>query len=371
MNMNQKGFSSTLVIILALVIIGGVAGYFAFFQKPESAPITTTPPVSDNNGLADNSTLPAQSQLEPRELTEISVAKRLIMGSHPKFSYDGTKILFRRIKTGDDGLWVVNVDGSGFRKLTSEMPMGEGTYDFEWSYDDGYVFYITSPLGGTNTLKVIDFSTNDVRTLFTAPLNSNIRPRWLGQHQIAFILEDGLLQPPPAIVKLVDVRGESVEPIQNVELYYWRDKEGSLDSSVIASVNTTGEIKDLTPPGALSVPSVGPKAKKIAYRNLQGIVVMDGDGNNARLILSDPGGGGVPLFSPDGKKLIYHKSKDDGHKITESDIYIINIDGSGEKRLTNSGEKLATEPSWLADGKRIVFFYRGAADKQIGILELE
>lgn len=387
--MNQKGFANIILIVVAVLVIGGI-GYFALVKKSEPVVIeqsTPTPQIDTNTPIPTGPEPQKKTEEGVQEggavkgrLSEISVAKRLIMGSHPKFSYDGTKILFRREGSGDDGLWVVNVDGSGFRKLTSEIPIGEGTYDFGWSYDDGYVFYITVPLGGTdrlNTLKVIDLSTNDVRTLFTAPPNFLIRPaRWLGQYQIAFVLEDrsggGFFPPPPsAIVKLVDVRGESVEPIQNVELYYWRDKEGVLTSSVIALVNTTGEIKDLTPPGAISVPSVGPKAEKIAYRNLQGIVVMDGDGNNARLILSEPGRGGVSLFSPDGKKLLYGKTKDDGHYITESDIYMINLDGSGEKRLTNSGEKLATEPSWSANGKKIVFFYSGAADKQIAILEVE
>lgn len=39
--MNQKGLSNTLVIILALVIIAGVAGYFIFSQKQETTPATT------------------------------------------------------------------------------------------------------------------------------------------------------------------------------------------------------------------------------------------------------------------------------------------------------------------------------------------
>jgi len=44
--MNKKGFSNVLVIILALAIIAGIAGYFVFFQKQEIAPGTTSTPVS-------------------------------------------------------------------------------------------------------------------------------------------------------------------------------------------------------------------------------------------------------------------------------------------------------------------------------------
>lgn len=44
--MNQKGFSSILVVILALVIIGGIAGYFVFFLKQEPAPSPTPTPAT-------------------------------------------------------------------------------------------------------------------------------------------------------------------------------------------------------------------------------------------------------------------------------------------------------------------------------------
>lgn len=40
--MNQKGSSNTLVIILALIIIVGIAGYFVFYQKQETVPTINT-----------------------------------------------------------------------------------------------------------------------------------------------------------------------------------------------------------------------------------------------------------------------------------------------------------------------------------------
>ena len=41
--MNQKGFSNILVIVL--VVIAGVVGYFMFFQKQEITPVTTNTPT--------------------------------------------------------------------------------------------------------------------------------------------------------------------------------------------------------------------------------------------------------------------------------------------------------------------------------------
>ena len=47
--MNQKGFSNILVIILVIVIIGGIAGYFLFSQKQGAVPITTNTPTPNTS----------------------------------------------------------------------------------------------------------------------------------------------------------------------------------------------------------------------------------------------------------------------------------------------------------------------------------
>jgi len=359
--MIQAGFTKTIIILIVIVVVG-VIGYFVLTSKQPISP---------------------RGEVSKEKMTEISVSPKPISGSHPKLSHDGTKIAYRRNRTGDDGLWVVNTDGSSLRKLTSETPSGEGTFDFGWSLDDEHIFYVRGgidlpgqePLSAE--LKIISVSTGSIKTLFTAPdVGKGFRVRhstWLSQDEIAFILHDDF-GVPNVSVKLVDVMsGQIVESIKEIRLYFWLTK-GSPESSVIASVSTSGVVKELTPSGALSVPSVAPHATKIAYINQQGIVVMDNDGSNAKVILPhidyEPTVD-MALFSPDGKKLVYSKSKDDGHYITESDIYMINVDGSNEQRLTTSGEKFATEPSWSADGKKIVFFYLGDAENQIAILEID
>lgn len=45
--MNQKGFSNTLVIILAVIIVAGIAGYFVFSQNTQpTAPVSEAPSLS-------------------------------------------------------------------------------------------------------------------------------------------------------------------------------------------------------------------------------------------------------------------------------------------------------------------------------------
>src|SRR5688500_1723756 len=56
-----------------------------------------------------------------------------------------------------------------------------------------------------------------------------------------------------------------------------------------------------------------------------------------------------PSWSPDGRQLVYESDRHD-----RGALYIINTDGTGERRLTFTGAD-DTHPSWSPDGSRIVF----------------
>lgn len=70
--------------------------------------------------------------------------------------------------------------------------------------------------------------------------------------------------------------------------------------------------------------------------------------SDAAAVVTDDGG--LPTWSPDGKKLVYQKEAD-GQK----QLFIINVDGSGKKQLTQ-GPALHVDANWSSDGNFI--FYR-------------
>ncbi len=59
---------------------------------------------------------------------------------------------------------------------------------------------------------------------------------------------------------------------------------------------------------------------------------------------------GSPKISPDGNYVVFHSDRRDSNW----EVYIVNIDGSGLKRLTNF-EGRDVNPGWSPDGKRIVY----------------
>jgi len=56
-------------------------------------------------------------------------------------------------------------------------------------------------------------------------------------------------------------------------------------------------------------------------------------------------------WSPDGKRILFRS------RVGDVDIYVINSDGTGLKRLTNDPVE-ETTPSWSPDGRRIAFCRR-------------
>jgi Tol biopolymer transport system component len=77
---------------------------------------------------------------------------------------------------------------------------------------------------------------------------------------------------------------------------------------------------------------------RIAYGSERKIVVANRDGTEARPIAA----GFQPAWSPDGQRIAFHKLNFDG-------LWLLNRDGSGERRLTKTRDR---DAAWAPDGKR-------------------
>lgn len=96
-------------------------------------------------------------------------------------------------------------------------------------------------------------------------------------------------------------------------------------------------------------PSVSPDGTKLLFTAAgKGTFVSDLNGN----IISNLGYANAPKFSPDGKYVVYMNDKDDGHRLTASDIYVIKADGTGRTQITSGGQ-MEIYPAWLGTNKII------------------
>ena len=103
----------------------------------------------------------------------------------------------------------------------------------------------------------------------------------------------------------------------------------------------------------------------IAFTRNSQIWMMGCDGSDPRRLTDPPRagewGGSVlpfgdydPRISPDGGRVVFERMVDDSSPHGNYDLYMVNIDGTGETRLTENGwtQGLA---SWSGDGERLVY----------------
>jgi Tol biopolymer transport system component len=80
------------------------------------------------------------------------------------------------------------------------------------------------------------------------------------------------------------------------------------------------------------------------------IYLINLDGSGERRLTDSPRLDGFPAWSSDGERLAFSSARDGG----QSEIYVMNADGSGQRRLTHTPEAESFF-SWSPDGERIAY----------------
>jgi Tol biopolymer transport system component len=83
-------------------------------------------------------------------------------------------------------------------------------------------------------------------------------------------------------------------------------------------------------------------------------VALNVDGSGSRRLLDD---GSSPVYSPDGSRIALIRSVPDYKREygEDTDLYVINADGSGVRRLTRTPGLIELSPSWDPSGERLAY----------------
>jgi TolB protein len=126
-------------------------------------------------------------------------------------------------------------------------------------------------------------------------------------------------------------------------------------SSGIYVINVDGTEQRLLMPAAVTYPAQlawSPNGERIAFtiehpkapaaqtRNLE-IYIVNADGSGQRRLTRSPAWDDAPAWSPDGRTIAF---------VSDVSIYVMNADGSGQRELTPGGS-----PAWSPDGRKIAF----------------
>ena len=93
----------------------------------------------------------------------------------------------------------------------------------------------------------------------------------------------------------------------------------------------------------------GAKPGPCCYAAHSDIYVMNADGSGTRKLTHNARQNAEPAWSPDGRKIAFRSTRN-GNR----DIYVMNADGSGKRNLTRN-PAWDGRPSWSPDGRRIAF----------------
>ncbi len=100
------------------------------------------------------------------------------------------------------------------------------------------------------------------------------------------------------------------------------------------------------------------------------IYVMDPDGSNKVNLTDNDSENEYPSWSPDGSKIAFYSDRDGGWDGTgfDYDIYVMDSDGSNLVQLTDN-DSYDGFPSWSPDGSKIAFYSDRDGDSDIYVMD--
>jgi Tol biopolymer transport system component len=106
-------------------------------------------------------------------------------------------------------------------------------------------------------------------------------------------------------------------------------------------------------PSVMSPINISSLTGRIVFDNNDDIYAVNANGTNLKQLTNNAGPEFDPMWSPDGKRIVYRDSRRGVNH--DDEIFVMNADGSGQMNLSNSPASDEWGPAWSPDGKQIAF----------------
>lgn len=235
----------------------------------------------------------------------------------------GEKIMFSADIDRNEEIYIMNVDGTELTRLTNYQYIDRG---IDWSPDGSRILFLSLRHTGIGSLELYTMNIfgEDIRRITYNVSMDGDEADWSpdGSKIVSPCSTDSGSE-----ICVMDLNNNQVIQITNTAFYK-------------------------------RYPIWSPDGTKIAFSGNNSIHIMNSDGTGLTTLVTSDGSYFESDWSPDGTRIAFrYMEKDnlDSDMFTTQDIYVINVDGSGQTKLRTGG----SSPSWSPDSSKIVFHCKG------------
>ena len=253
----------------------------------------------------------------------------------PAWSPDGRSIAFVSLRDGNSEIYVMNADGSGKRNLTRDLAIADYP---TWSPDGRKIAF----QGCTDSARrcTRSFGHQPSYQLYIVNAGGG------GLRRLTLRVPEGTPQ------TTGPTRGGQVVWSADGRTIYFGRYVVRADGSGARRLPYIPLTAVWSPDGRRIAFARTPdwcwKARP-CYSSHSDIYVMNADGSGTRKLTHNALQNAEPAWSPDGRKIAFRSTRN-GNR----DIYVMNADGSGKRNLTRNAA-WDSRPSWSPDGREIAF----------------
>ena len=340
--MKKSKYGLVFVLVLVLVVAG--ISFKTYF--------------SQHGNLVENKAALAKSgKVEPEITYEINNLKAVTISNNytsPTFSPDGKKLTITNLNF--TGINLINPEDGTLKVLTDDEGAG---FRYSWSPDGKKIVYLSRRIEGgksVNTVKLAETETGKIIPLTAGGIGASM-PAFTPANEIIYSFKGTLIKRKKESIDVEEVVAEKVPaniiiPTTTGDWLIVEDDEGIKIMDNHAKNRKT--IVKNGPKDFACNSKISSDGRKVMYSNnietIDHLFVYDTVSENT----VDLGEGFWGQWMPDNR-IIYCIPQNSGNRIIASELFVINPDGTGKTKITDTPDIIEIQPALSPNGKSIAF----------------